>query len=209
MLSVIGLGIGSAIAYYQLHNDASSATVYTVNTTQAAQTRTPNMAGVQLGGDFTLQDHTGKTITQNDYAGMLKLIYFGFTYCPAICPTELQKMAASYEMLEDDIKPQIAPLFITVDPDRDTVTVMRDYVEMFHPAFVGLRGTPEQTEDIKKKYRVFATKVQDESLQDYTVDHSSFIYLMSADNKPLMIFRMEDGADMIAAEIRKALKGDF
>lgn len=209
ILALIGLAIGALITYIQIKNEPAAVTLQPAGQDGKAQASRPVMAGVQLGGDFTLSDHNGKTVTQNDYADTLKLIYFGFTYCPAICPTELQKMIAALDMLEEDVAAQVTPIFISVDPERDTVEVIREYVRLFDPALVGLTGTPEQTDDIKKKFKVFATKVQDESMTDYTVDHSSFIYLMSKENTPLMIFRMDDGADMIAAEIRKAVKGDF
>lgn len=207
ILAIVGVMIGAGIALYQIKNEPAIVVGEIANNDSNSSTQ--SMAGVKLGGDFSLTDHTGKAVTQDDYADKLKLIYFGFTYCPAICPTELQKMAAAMEMLEEDVAAQVQQLFITVDPERDTVEVMRAYVELFPPDLIGLTGTEAQTEDIKKKYKVFATKVQDEGMSDYTVDHSSFIYLMSKDNKPLMIFRMEDGAEMIAAEIRKAVKGDF
>lgn len=208
-LAVVGVAIGAGITYVQIKNEPAAVVLTPAGQDGAAQASRPVMAGVQLGGDFTLTNQSGQMVTQDDYADRLKLIYFGFTYCPAICPTELQKMAAALGALEADVAAQVKPIFITIDPERDTVDVMREYVKMFHPDFDGLTGSVAQIDEIKNKYKVFATKVQDDSMTDYTMDHSSFIYLMSKDNKPLMIFRMEDGADMIVAEIRKVVKGDF
>jgi protein SCO1 len=205
ILALIGVAIGGGIALYQIKSEPAVVVMQQSENANVSQ----SMAGIQLGGDFTLLDQTGKTVSQDDYADQFKLIYFGFTYCPAICPTELQKMAAAMKMVEPDVAEQVQPIFISVDPERDTVEVMREYVTLFDPNMVGLTGSVEQIDAIKKKYKVFATKVQDESMTEYTVDHSSFIYLMSKDNKPLGIFRMEDGAEMIAAEMRKAVKGDF
>ena len=152
------------------------------------------MAGAAVGGPFTLVDHTSKTVTQDEYAGDYKLIYFGFTYCPAICPTELQKMSKALDILEENgtDTSHIQPLFITVDPERDTVEVMREYVTLFHPRLVGLTGSVEQIEAVKKTYRVYSAKIEDPELSDYTVDHSSFIYLMSPDNQLITVYSTED-----------------
>lgn len=195
ILACLGLVIGGAIAYTQIvteHKESNKAP-------------SSSMAGVNLGGPFTLTDHHGETVTQADYDGHYKFIYFGFTYCPAICPTELQKMTQVLGNLDEEISSQIQPLFITVDPERDTVEVMREYVSLFHPRFIGLTGSNEQIEAVKKSYKIFATKVQDEDMNDYTVDHSSFIYLMSPNNKPLSIYRMKDDAVYIESDVRKII----
>ncbi|MFP4312860.1 MAG: SCO family protein [Alphaproteobacteria bacterium] len=194
-LCLLGLAIGGGIAFMQIMAEES----------ERAQSPAPSMAGIDLGGDFTLTDHTGQTVSQADYEGQYKLIYFGFTYCPAICPTELQKITRVMNALEPDIAAQIQPLFISVDPERDTPTVMADYVDMFHPRLIGLTGTLEQIDDVKKKYKIFATKVQDDTMTEYTVDHSSFIYFMGPDNKALGIYRMKDDAAYIQNDIQRIL----
>ncbi len=155
-----------------------------------------------FGGPFTLTDHTGKTVTEKDYAGTYRLIYFGFTYCPAICPTELAKITSAMNMLEDK-GAGIQPLFITVDPERDTVEAMKNYVSLFHPSLTGLTGTAEQIKGVAKAYKIYYAKVQDESMSDYTMDHSSFIYFIGPDDRLLRIFRMEDSAEEMADVISR------
>lgn len=199
VLALIGLGIGAAIAFYQISNEPA------VIIKQGESKASPSeaMAGVGIGGPFELNDHTGKSVTEADYDGQYKLIYFGFTYCPAICPTELQKMAQVYEALSKEEQSKIQQFFITVDPERDTVDVMREYVSLFSPELIGLRGDEQQTIDVKDRYKIYATKVQDENMSDYTMDHSSYIYLMSPDNKLLSVYRIEDNADYILSDMRK------
>lgn len=157
-----------------------------------------------FGGPFTLTDHTGKKVTEKDFTGKYRLIYFGFTYCPAICPTELAKITGALKSLGDEGK-DIQPIFITVDPERDTVEAMGKYVTLFHPSLVGLTGTPEQIRKVAKEYKIYFAKVQDESMSDYTMDHSSFIYFMAPDDRLLRIFRMEDSAGDMANIIRQWL----
>lgn len=167
------------------------------------------MAGAQLGGPFSLIDQDGKPVTQENFAKDYKLIYFGFTYCPAICPTELQKVARAMNELEQEAPEAAAhlqPIFISVDPERDTPEVMKGYVQQFHPRLIGLTGSPEQVEAAKKAYRVFAKKVQDETMNDYTVDHSSFIYLMSPDDQLLAMYRVNDNAEDLAGDIKKHIE---
>lgn len=142
---------------------------------------------------------------KKDFEGQYKLIYFGFTYCPAICPTELQKMATVVKKLNQDEAKKLQQLFISIDPERDTAAVLKDYVSLFHPDLVGLTGTVPQIQDIMQRYRIFATKVESESLSDYTIDHSTFIYLMGPENELLSIYRMRDGADYILQDIRSKL----
>ena len=153
-----------------------------------------------FGGPFTLSDQTGKTVTEKDFAGKYRLIYFGFTYCPAICPTELSKITATLTALGPAGR-NIVPVFITVDPERDTVDKMKNYVSLFHPSLIGLTGTPEQIKAVLKDYKIYAAKRQDEGMSDYTMDHSSFIYFMGPDDRLLHIFKTQDTADSMAKTI--------
>lgn len=193
VLCLLGLAIGGGIAYMQIQSEERG---------KAASAK-PVMAGIDLGGDFALTDHHGTAVTQADYDGDYKLIYFGFTYCPAICPTELQKITQVMNSLDEAIAEKIQPLFISVDPERDSVEVMREYVSLFHPRLIGLTGTQEQIDAVKKTYKIFASKTQSEDMSDYTVDHSSFIYLMGPDNKALGIYRMQDDAPFVTKDITR------
>lgn len=158
-----------------------------------------------FGGPFTLTDQDGMKVTQDDFKGEYRLIYFGFTYCPAICPTELAKITKSLNALGAD-GDAVQPIFITIDPERDTVEAMKNYVAMFHPRMVGLTGTPEEIKQVAKAYKIYYAKVQDESLSDYTMDHSSFIYFMGPDERLLHIFKMQDSADYMTSIMGKWLQ---
>lgn len=191
ILSAIALFIGAGFGVFQVQNESA----------QVISKSAQAVPGTQVGGPYALTDHNGKAVTEKDYTAPYKLIYFGFTYCPAICPTELQKITQTMKLLGPE-EAQVQPIFITIDPERDTVDVMREYVKLFHPRLVGLTGSRAQLDEVLKNYRVFANKVQNEDNTDYTMDHSSFIYLMNADNELISIYRTEDGADMIVADIK-------
>ena len=161
-----------------------------------------NIAGV--GGPWKLTDQNGKTRTDKDFVGKYKLIYFGFTSCPAICPTELQKTAQAYQELSDSQKEQIQMIFVTVDPEKDTTKVLKNYVSLFDKSMIGLTGTMEQIEAIKGEYKVYAAKVPDGD--DYTMDHSSFIYFMGPDDQLITLFKTQQTASDMEDFIRKYLK---
>ena len=140
----------------------------------------PETANVPIGGPFELVDSTGETVTQENFSGRHMLVYFGYTYCPDICPVSLQNMVEAYAQLSSPVKAEVVPVFITVDPERDTVEVVKDYISYFDPALVGLTGSTEQVDGAKSSYRVYAQKAptSDAEDADYLVDHSSFIYLV-------------------------------
>lgn len=157
-----------------------------------------------FGGPFTLTTHEGKQVTEKDFEGQYRLIYFGFTYCPAICPTELQRISTILNTL-GPAGETIQPLFITVDPERDTIEQMQSYVGLFHPRLVGLTGTIEQIAQIKKGYKVYSQKVESAEMTDYTVDHSSFIYFMGADNSLIKLFKADDKIEDMIAQIKNSM----
>lgn len=159
-----------------------------------------------IGGPFTLINQDGKTVTEKDFEGQYKLIYFGFTYCPAICPTELQKIAQLMDALPAEIVAKIQPMLISIDPERDTPAVLKDYVSLFHPSIIGLTGSQEQIDTATKNYKIFAKKVQDEDMSDYTMDHSTFTYLMSPDNELISIYRLKDSAEYIKEDVLKKIE---
>ena len=163
------------------------------------------VAGVSIGGAYDLIDHNGAPRTDADFTGQYKLIYFGFTYCPAICPTELQKISAVMAKLPAETAANIQPLFITIDPERDTVEAIKDYLSLFHEKFIGLTGSKDQIDAAKKAYRVYARAVQDDTMGDYTMDHSSYIYFMSPDDKLLGMYRIKDTPDYMITDMKKFL----
>lgn len=160
------------------------------------------VTAVKVGGPFELVDHYGKIVTQEDYKDKYKLIFFGFTNCPGICPAELQKMASILDALGEKGK-DIQPLFISIDPDRDTPDEMRNYVQSFHERLIGLTGTPEQIEKVKKDYKVYASKVQNAAMGEgnYMMDHVAFMYLMDKDNGLALVFEQKDTVPEIVKEI--------
>jgi protein SCO1/2 len=134
-----------------------------------------------VGGPFSLTDHTGRRVTDKDFRGRTLLVVFGFTFCPDICPTELQLISAALDKLGPRAK-DVVPLFITVDPERDTPAQLAMYVKSFHPRLVGLTGTQEEIDAAAKAYRVYFKKAPDpKSSAGYTMDHSALIYVMGPD----------------------------
>jgi protein SCO1/2 len=172
----------------------------------------PSAGGVQLpqglvlGGPFSLVDQGGRAVTEADFAGRFLLVYFGFTYCPDVCPTELGTIAAALDEL-NGLADRVTPVFVTVDPERDTPDAMADYVSRFHPRMVGLTGTPEQVAAAARAYRVFYARVQRPEMTQYLVDHSSFIYLVGPDGRVRTLFRPQTSPEAIAEAVRGQLRG--
>lgn len=163
-----------------------------------------------IGGPFELVNHNGETVTQEDFPGM-KMMFFGFTNCTGICQAEIDKMADVLGMLGDEGR-DIKPLFITIDPARDTPEVLKEFVELYDTRITGLTGTIEQIEQIESDYKVYASRVdmsEHMTIQDgkeaYLMDHSSFTYLMDENDQLLMLFDRVDTAEQIVEEIRTAL----
>jgi cytochrome oxidase Cu insertion factor (SCO1/SenC/PrrC family) len=154
-----------------------------------------------VGGPFVLVDHNGKTRTQADFQGKLMLVYFGFTYCPDVCPTDLQSIGLAVDQL-GPAKDAVQPLFITLDPDRDTAQQLADYVPMFHPRLIGLTGDPTSIRQAARAYKVYYAKVPRADGSDYTVDHSGYIYLMDRAGQYLGFFPPGTPPDRMADVIR-------
>jgi cytochrome oxidase Cu insertion factor (SCO1/SenC/PrrC family) len=157
-----------------------------------------------IGGPFALTDHTGLQRTEADFRGKLLLVYFGFTYCPDICPTDLQAMGLALDQL-GAAGHAVQPLFITVDPERDTPQLLADYVPLFHPRLIGLSGDASSVRQAARAYKVYYDKVPTASGSDYTVDHSAFIYLMDRAGQYLGFFPPGTSPDRMANVIRPLL----
>ena len=141
-----------------------------------------------IGGDFTLIDGTGKTLTNRDFLGKYMLVYFGFTHCPDICPTSLLLIQNAINHLGDKGK-KVQPVFITLDPERDTPAVVGPYVQHFGPGLIGLSGSAEQIKQAADAYKIYYRKVEDkDSAMGYVIDHSGFMYLMGPDGKYITHF---------------------
>jgi protein SCO1/2 len=161
------------------------------------------MGKALIGGPFELTDHTGKRVTDQDFRGRYMLVFFGFTFCPDVCPSALQVMSAALEKLGPRAE-RFTPVFISVDPERDTPAQLALYVQSFHPRLVGLTGTPAEIEQVVKAYRVYAKKVQDpKSSAGYTYDHSSIIYVMGPDGAYRTHFAHTTSVDAMADRLAK------
>lgn len=172
-----------------------------------AMATTPAIADTTTtGGRFILQSHTGKIVTDQDFAGKFMLVYFGYTYCPDICPTSLQTITLALESIGDQAK-LFQPLFISIDPDRDTPKVMAEYVSSFYPSMIGLTGTKVVIDSVTKKYRVRFAKVKEKNTkdddQDYTVDHTSAVFLMGFDGRYLTRFSYNTTSEQMAAKLKE------
>ena len=199
---VFGLGLGVLAA-------GVSSWFLTQNRTGTAVTGSATGTGAALiGGPFELTDQNGQVRTAADFQGRHMLIYFGYTFCPDICPTSLLSMTQALDLLGEEhaaAAKKIAPIFITIDPDRDTVEALAAYAPSFHENLVALTGSADQVAEAAKAYRVFYRKHEDDGSGDYLVDHSSYVYLMGPEGGYVSHFAHTAQADEIAAGLRKYL----
>ena len=157
-----------------------------------------------IGGPFALVDQNGRRRTEADFRGKLMLVYFGFTYCPDVCPTELGTMAAALDAM-GPAGEAVVPVLITVDPERDGPAQLADYVSRFHPRLVGLTGTPEQVAEAARRYRVYYAKARRPEMTEYLVDHSGFTYLVGPDGRVRTLFRPGTSPEAMAAALSAQL----
>lgn len=159
----------------------------------------------QVGGDFALTNQNGKVTHASDFHGRIMLVFFGFTRCPDICPVTVGMMSKAMGLLGAQAD-SVAPIFISVDPERDTPAVLKDYLSNFDKRMVGLTGTPEQIKQITDAYKVYFAKSPLPQGTDYMVDHSAFIYMMSKDGKFVRLFQNNTDAAEIARVVKRALE---
>jgi protein SCO1/2 len=155
-----------------------------------------------IGGPFALQDGDGKTVTEQSMLGRPFLVYFGYTHCPDVCPTELANVSDVLAKMGDKAIPA---LFVTIDPERDTPKVMQDYVSSFDPHIIGLSGSPQAIGAATKGYRVFARKGQIQSDGGYSMDHSSIVYLMNKTGGFVEALNLERAPEETAKELESYL----
>jgi protein SCO1/2 len=163
----------------------------------------------KVGGPFNLVNQFGQLVSNQDYLGKYMLIYFGYTFCPDVCPEELEKMAETVDILDKKgFSDKIVPIFISCDPKRDSIASIRQYVKDFHPRFVGLTGTYNQIKSTAKAFRLYFSappRALDDDEADYLVDHSIFFYLMGPDGKFIQHF----GRDLNSQEMADKILGDI
>jgi cytochrome oxidase Cu insertion factor (SCO1/SenC/PrrC family) len=196
ILLIVALGLvlaaGGFAAWYLVQPARTGAIV-------SGETRSSGSA--LIGGPFTLTDQTGARRSEADLRGRYALVYFGYTYCPDVCPTSLSTMSRAIDQLAEtapDKAAAVLPVFITVDPERDTVEALATYASNFHPRMMALTGTPEEIAAAAKAYRIYYQRVEEPDASDYLMDHSSVIYLMGPDGNYLTHFTHVSTVDEIA-----------
>jgi protein SCO1/2 len=157
-----------------------------------------------LGGPFKLTDQDGRVVTDADFHGKWVLLYFGYTHCPDACPTAFNTIAEALDQLGSR-REKIQPLFITLDPERDTPAVLREFTDAFRAGIVGLTGSPAQIEAVAKEYRIDYKKRPDPENNDYSIDHTSIIFLISPQGQTLSLFSHETPPDRMARRIKEAI----
>ena len=165
------------------------------------------LAGAAIGGPFTLTDQDGRMRTDSMFAGQYRLMYFGYTFCPDVCPVDMQHLMAGYRELaaQNPAKAaKLAPIFVTVDPARDTPAVLRQFVRAFDPHLTGLTGTPAEIDAVAKRYGIYyRAQAPAAGTQGYMVDHSRQATLFGPDGKPIALITEDGDPKAIAAELSK------
>lgn len=162
----------------------------------------PSSGKAAVGGPWTLVGPDGKAYDSSTLHGEFSLLYFGFTFCPDICPDELEKIAEAVDLVEKITKRKIQPVFITIDPARDSTQVVNEYCEEFHPRLLGLTGTPEQIKKITRLFRVYFSKTNDTD-DDYLIDHSIISYLVDPEGNFVKFFGKNSSANDMSMEIKR------
>ncbi|MDB5699161.1 MAG: hypothetical protein JWN69_1965 [Alphaproteobacteria bacterium] len=169
----------------------------------------PPLQGAALGGAFTLTDQNGRTFRDSDLAGRYRLIYFGYSSCPDVCPTDLAVIGqglAQYEKAAPQRAAKVQPIFISVDPERDTPAILKDYVSAFHPRLIGLTGTPEQIRNVAKEYGIYYAKQDSEGASSYLMDHSRQTMLFGPKGEPIALVAADEGAKAVTEALDKWVK---
>ncbi len=171
-----------------------------------APAEAPPLQGARMGGAFTLTDQNGRRVSDRDFAGRYRLVYFGFTFCPDVCPVDMQVIGAGLRRFEAEAPARAAriqPVFISVDPARDTPGVLRTFVAAFHPRFVGLTGSEEEIARTARAYGVFYERAPAGTGGGYNVNHSRMIVLYGPEGQPIAIVPHDRGPPGVAAELER------
>jgi len=182
---VLVVGFGAAQVYFGLNGVESA-------------------GAARIGGPFTLIDQDGRTVSDKDFRGKWMLVYFGFTFCPDICPTSLARNDDALAMLGDK-GVKVVPVLISVDPERDTPERLKDYVKFFSPRLVGLTGSPQQIAEVAREYRVYYAKAGQKDDATYLIDHSALTYLIGPDGRFVQFFRAQASPQEIADRLNELL----
>lgn len=170
----------------------------------------PPLEGAKIGGPFTLVDQDGKTRTDRDFAGKYRIVYFGYTFCPDVCPVDMRNLAQGYRAFANanpEKGKRVVPIFVSVDPERDTPAILKQFVSVFDPAVVGLTGTKAQIDAVTKAYAVpYQLNKKSPTDDAYLVDHGRAAYLMDPDGKPVALLSQDQKPAVIAGELAKWVK---
>jgi len=174
-----------------------------------APAEAPPLQGATMGGSFTLTDQTGRRVSDSAFAGKYRLVYFGYTFCPDVCPTDMATLGAGlrgFEASDPARAARVQPIFITVDPARDTPAVLRQFVSQFHPRFIGLTGSDEEIAQVARAYRIFHERGAPGAVDGYLVNHSQMAVLYGPQGEPIAIVPHDQGAAGVAAELERRVR---
>lgn len=166
----------------------------------------PPLEGASIGGEFTLVDKAGTQVRYSDFDGRYRMVYFGYTFCPDVCPLDVQKLMQGYALFakaEPELAEQVQPIFVTIDPERDTPAVVGEFAAAFSPRLLGLTGSEEQVAAATKAFKVFRAKGEESPGGGYLMNHSNIAYLMDRDGKPLTMLPHDKGPQAVADELVK------
>lgn len=164
------------------------------------------LAGADIGGPFELTSSAGETVKWADFEGQYRIVYFGFAYCPDICPTDMNRLArglAEYEKAQPELAKTIQPMFITIDPERDTPEVLAEFTSAFSDDIIGLTGTPDQIKQAADTFKVFYARGEEQPGGGYLMDHTNILYLFGPTGDPLATLPADLGPEAVAAELAK------
>ncbi len=182
-----------------------AAAMLSVSLAACAPAAEPPLAGAAIGGPFALKNQDGAVVRDTSFAGKYRIVYFGYTHCPDVCPLDMQNIAAGLRIAEKKypgLADKVVPIFITIDPERDTPAVLKEFVTAFGDNIVGLTGTPQQIAEVAQEYAVWYQK-QDTGTANYLMNHSRTTYLMGPDDKPIALIPADESADAVAETLEK------
>jgi protein SCO1/2 len=166
----------------------------------------PPLEGADIGGDFTLTGEDGKPVSWGDFGGQYRTIYFGYTFCPDVCPVDVQRAMAGlkqFEKSDPERAAKVQPLFVSVDPARDTPEVLTEFTGAFHPRLIGMTGSKEELDQMSKDYAAYYSIGEPNEAGGYLVDHTSITYLFGPEGEPIAILPTDAGPEAVAQELEK------
>lgn len=184
----------------------AASVTFTLAACGSANRESPPLAGATIGGDFTLVGKDGKPVRWSDFDGKYRIVYFGYTFCPDVCPVDMQNIGQGLRLFAKDnaeLAAKVVPLFITIDPARDTPQVVGAFAANFGPTVVGLTGTQAQIDAVARKWAVFHARREGSSPDDYLMDHSRGVFLMGPKGEPIALLPAEKNGQAVAAELAR------